>query len=72
VAKVGWVLLALVLTLVVYYALETLYFIVGDSLVGAISFENSGAPDWRILLLPIAGFIAFRLLWSRIRGPKAA
>ena len=70
--RVGWVLLALVLSLAIYYVLETVYFMVGDLVAGAAAFENSGAPDWRAILLPVSAFIGFRLLWSRIKDRKAA
>jgi H+/Cl- antiporter ClcA len=70
--NIGWILGALVLTFVLYYLLETVFFIVGDLAVGAVNLENSGATDWRILLLPLAGYIVFRVLWSRIRTSRAA
>jgi hypothetical protein len=65
------VLGALVVTLVLYYVLETAYEMLGNMAVGADAMEKSGAMDWRALLLPLAGVIAFRLMWSRIRTPKA-
>ncbi len=62
--------LAVVLTFVLYYILESIYLIVGDLMVGAIRFEQSGMVTLRVLLFPVAGYLVFRAMWKHIRNER--
>ena len=65
-ARVGWVFTALVLSLVLYYVLDE-----AGALLGMLTTSGAFYPTYatyRILLLPVAAIIVFRIFWSRITG----
>jgi len=65
--SVGWIFLALIAALLIYYVMEMLLFIIGDFFMGAVAFENTGLPAVRALLLLPAGYLAYRLFRQQIR-----
>lgn len=62
--SVFWsIVLGIALTFPIYYVLETLFFLMGDLAFGAEAIERFA--DYRALLFPVAGIIAFRILQLR-------